>query len=163
MITPTLEQDIERGIEIRAQMEELKTELKLIEERIQLAAEQGQQVPLKETDREGKKFIGRGRSSIVPVIFESDLLIGSFAPDSPVHKALTKIAGDKLKLFFKAVNKYERVQEDGREFRRVARATLEPDAFAQFIKAATAVKKGGIAKSRVYVAWKESEPIEATA
>ncbi len=160
---PTLEQDIERGIEIRAQIKELEAELKLIEERIQIVAEQGHQVPLKEEDREGKKFVARGKSTIVPVIFESDLLIASFLPDSAVHKALAKIAGDKLKLFFKPVNKYERVQEDGREFRRVARANLEPDPFAQFIKAATALKKGGIPKSRVFVGWKESEPIEATA
>lgn len=158
---PTLEEDIERGLQIRAQIKELEAELKIIEERIQLVAEQGQQVPLKDEDREGKKFVARGRSAIVPVIFESDLLIASFLPDSDTHKALAKIAGDKLPLFFKPVNKYERVQDDGRDFRRVARTNLEPDAFAQFIKAATAMKKGGIPKSRVFVGWKESEPIAA--
>jgi hypothetical protein len=163
MNTPTLEQDIERGLQIQAQIKELQAELKEIEARVQAVAEQGRQVPLKEQDREGKKFPAAGRSSIVPVIFESDLIIGSFAPDSPVHEKLKKIAGDKLKLFFKPVNKFERVQEDGREFRRLARNTFEPDPFAQFIKAATAVKKGGIAKSRVYVAWKEAEPVQASA
>jgi hypothetical protein len=161
MNTPTLEEDIERGLQIQAQIKELQAELKEIETRVQAVAEQGRQVPLKEQDREGKKFPASGRSAIVPVIFESDLIIGSFAPDSPAHKELAKIAGDKLKLFFKSVNKFERVQDDGREFRRLARATFEPDPFAQFIKAATAVKKGGIAKSRVYVAWKEAEPVQA--
>lgn len=162
MITPTLEEDIERGLQIRAQIAELEAELKQIEARVQAVAEQGRQVPLKEQDREGKKFPATGRSAIVPVIFESDLIIGSFAPDSPVHKKLAQIAGDKLKLFFKPVNKFERVQTDGREFRRLARTTFEPDPFAQFIRAATAIKKGGIAKSRVYVAWKEAEPVQST-
>jgi hypothetical protein len=157
---PTLEEDIERGFQIRVQISELQAELKQIEERIQLVAEQGKQVPLKDEDREGKKFVGRGKSATVPVIFESDLLIASFLPESEVHKALAKIAGDKLKLFFKPVHKFERVQEDGRDFRRIARANLEPDDFAQFIRTATAVKKGGIPKSRVFVAWKEAEPIK---
>lgn len=157
---PTLEEDIERGIQIRAEIEKLTAELKLVEARIQAVAEQGTHVPLKEEDREGKKFIGRGRSAIVPVIFESDLLIASFLPNSPVHTELEEIAGDKLKLFFRDVRKFERVQEDGRDFRREARKAFKPDQFARFIRASLSLKKGGIPKSRVVVAWKESEPLK---
>jgi len=158
---PTIEQDIERGLAIQEEIKALQAELKQIEARIQAVAEQGTQVPLKEADREGKKYPATGTKNIVPVIFESDLIIASFEPDSPTHHRLAEIAGKKLNLFFREVRRFERVQDDGREFRRKARATFEPDPFAQFVQAATAVKKGGIAKSRVYVAWKEAEPITA--
>jgi hypothetical protein len=158
MSTPTLEQDIARGLEIRRQIELLQTELKAIEARIQAIAEIGKQEPLKEADREGKKFVARGAGTILPVIFESDLLIASFKPDSDTHRTLEEIAGDKLGQFFRDVRKFERVQDDGRLFRRAARATFEPDTYAAFIRGCLDVKKDGIPKSRVVVAWKESEP-----
>lgn len=158
MKTPSLEEDIARGLQIGREMERLKAELKGIEARIQAFAEIGQHEPLKEEDREGKKFVARGGGVILPVIFESDLLVASFKPDSETHKQLVEIAGPQLPVFFKPVNKFERVQEDGREFRRTARRTFEPDTFARFIRACLDIKKDGIPKSRIVVGWKESEP-----
>lgn len=157
MSTPTLEQDIARGLEIRRQIELLQTELKAIEGRIQALAEIGKQEPLKEADREGKKFNARGAGRIVPVIFESDLLIASFKPDSDTHKRLLEIAGDKLPDFFADVRKFERRQDDGRAFRRSARAAFDPDTCAAFLRGCLDIKKDGIPKSRVIVAWKEAE------
>lgn len=157
ILTP-LQADIARGIEIQAEIKKLQAELKAIEARVQAHAETGLHVPLKEEDREGKKFVARGGGYIVPVIFESDLLKASFKPDSETHKALAGIAGDRLKDFFAEVHKFERVQEDGRLFRRAARAAFEPDTYAAFIRACLDVKKDGIPKSRVVVAWKEAEP-----
>jgi hypothetical protein len=157
-MTPTLEQDIARGLEIRAEIERLSSELKAIEARIQAIAEIGKQEALKEADREGKKFVARGADQCVPVIFESDLLIASFKPDSDTHRTLAEIAGDKLASFFADVRKFERRQADGRAFRRQARAAFEPDTYAAFIRGCLDVKKDGIPKSRVVVAWKEAHP-----
>lgn len=152
----SLAQDIARGLEIRRQIELLKTELKAVESRIQAIAETGKQEPLKETDREGKKFNATGAGKIVPVIFESDLLIASFKPDSETHKRLLEIAGDKLPDFFADVRKFERRQDDGRAFRRSARAAFDPDTYAAFIRGCLDVKKDGIPKSRVVIAWNEA-------
>lgn len=157
ILTP-LQADIARGIEIQAEIKKLQAELKLIEARIQSHAETGLHEPLKEEDREGKKFVARGGGYIVPVIFESDILIASFKPDSDTHQRLAEIAGDKLGDFFADVRKFERRQEDGRAFRRAARAAFDPDTFAAFIRGCLDVKKDGIPKSRVVVAWKEAEP-----
>lgn len=155
MDTPTLDQDIARGIEIRQEIESLNRELKTIETRIRSYAEAGPQLPLKDEDREGKKYLARGAGKILPVIFESDLLIASFPADSEAHKTLTGIAGHHLPKLFKEVHKYERVQDDGQKFRRTARQLLEPDQFAEFIRACLDVKKDGIPKSRIVVGWKE--------
>ena len=153
-----LEQDIARGLEIRRQIELLTLELKAIESRIQALAEIGKHEPLQDADREGKKFNARGAGQIVPVIFESDLLIASFKPDSDTHKRLLEIAGDKLPDFFADVRKFERRQDDGRAFRRSARAAFGPDLCAAFLRGCLDIKKDGIPKSRVIVAWKEAEP-----
>ena len=95
---------------------------------------------------------------ILPVIFESDLLIASFKPDSDTHKKLVDIAGETLPDFFADTRVFKRVQEDGREFRREARKAFAPDTYAEFVRACLDLKKGGIPKSRVVVGWKETEP-----
>ncbi|MCW1883978.1 hypothetical protein OKA04_04510 [Luteolibacter flavescens] len=158
MNTPSIAEDIARGTWIQEEIARLTEELKLINARIQAVAESSQHEPLKEQDREGKKWVARGAGRSLPVIFESDLLIASFKPNSDTHSKLVTIAGEKLGLFFKPVNKFERVQSDGREFRRDARNAFAPDEYAAFIKACLDIKKGGIPKSRIVVAWKEAEP-----
>ena len=70
--------DIERGAFLTARIKADKAELKEIEKRLEAAGLNAPHVPLKDKDREGKQAILRGGGNSVPVIFESDLLIGSF-------------------------------------------------------------------------------------
>lgn len=152
--------DIERGKEIKAEIAKLTVELKQINARLQAAAEKAEHQPLADKDREGKQAILSSRLRTLPVIFEADLLIASFKPDSLKHTELAALLGDKLPLFFKDTRVFERIQEDGQKFRKFARETLHPDVFARLIKACLDIKKDGIPKSRVVVDWDSAKPIE---
>lgn len=156
--------DIARGLEIKAQIAALEAELKAIESRLEAAALDGDQIPLRDADREGKQFLARGKDKIVPIRFESDLIAGSFQPDSQMHIAVITALGDdhkdKLPQFFKDTRTFERVPKDGRKFRQLAREILDSRTFALLIQAATQRNKDGIAKSRTVIAWDDAKPVE---
>lgn len=151
--------DIERGIEIKAEIAKLTEELKAIESRLQAAGAEGDQIPLQDANREGKQYLARSSKRIVPVRFESDLIAASFDPDSKMHKEAAAITGDLLPRFFKQSPKFARVPEDGEDFRSLAREILQPDQFAELIRAVTMRDKKGIAKSRIVVGWKDAKTI----
>jgi hypothetical protein len=162
MTPQQIAEDIERGKEIKAEIVKLTAELKQINARLQAAAEKAEHQPLSDKDREGKQAILSSSLRTLPVIFEADLLIASFKPDSQKHTELVALLGDKLLLFFKDTRVFERIQEDGQKFRKFARETLPPDVFASLIKACLDVKKDGIPKSRVVIDWDSTKPIEPT-
>lgn len=155
--------DIARGKEIVEEIKRLETELKAIESRLEQAGLTGDQVPLQDKDREGKQFLARGEKIIVPVRFESDLIAGSFDPESVMHKAVLVALGeqhkDKLSLFFKDKRTFARVPKDGQAFRKIARKNLDPDTVAKLIHAVTQRDKEGIAKSKTVIAWDDAKPI----
>jgi hypothetical protein len=155
--------DIERGKEIKAEIAKLTAELKLINARLQAAGEASEHVPLADADREGKQAILRGTRHSLPVIFESDLLIASFKPDSLKHTEIKAILGENLPKFFRDTRVFERIQEDGKAFRKFARENLPADTFAKLVQACTDRKKDGIAKSRVVVDWDAAKPLETVA
>ena len=155
--------DIARGLEIRAEMARLKIELDAIESRLDAAGLECHQIPLQEADREGKQYLARGRDKVIPVRFESDQIVGSFQPDSIMHKSVAAIAGDHLAKFFKDVRKFERVPKDGNEFRKLARKLFEPDAYAKLISACTSRGKDGIPKSKTVIGWDDAKPIDQVA
>ncbi len=159
MTDPQIAIDIERGKEIKAEILKLQTELKQISARLQLAAESAEHQPLTDADREGRQAILRSGSRTLPVIFEADLLIASFKPDSAKHTELDALLGEKLTLFFKDTRVFERIQDDGQKFRKFARETLPAETFAAVIKACLDIKKDGIPKSRVVVDWDGTKPI----
>lgn len=152
--------DIERGKEIKAEMVKLAAELKEINARLQAAGEATEHIPLADADREGKQAILRSSRHSLPIIFESDLLIASFKPDSPKHEEIQAILGDKLPKFFRDTRVFERIQDDGKSFRKFARENLPADTFAKLVQACTDRKKDGIAKSRVVVDWDAAKPLE---
>ena len=156
--------DIARGREIVAEIKKLKEELKAIEDRLEQAGLKGDQIPLQDADREGKQYLAQGEKFIVPIRFESDLIAGSFDPDSIMHKAVIAALGDehaaKMPLFFKDTRSFVRVPKDGQAFRKIARAQLDPDTFAKLISAVTQRDKKGIIKSKTVVAWDDEKPIE---
>lgn len=156
--------DIERGKAIKSQIAVLEVELKQIEARLKTAAEAGEHVPLQDANREGKQCLLRSPKLVLPVRFTADSIVGSFPFDGPMHQEILGIVGaEKLPLFFKEVHSFDRVPKDGEKFRKIGRASLEPDAFAALIRAATARDKDGIPKSTLQIAWDDARPPEEVA
>jgi hypothetical protein len=151
--------DVDRGMEIRDQMEKLKVELKDIEVRLQHAALHGEQVELNDADREGRQYLAAGSDRIVPVILTADLIISEFRRDSDRHTEIVdaiKNATGVLQ-FFKPVNKYENRFDSGKKFRLRATEVFGPDLAPAFITACVSRDKDGIAKSAIKVAWNETK------
>ena len=152
--------DIDRGLEIIAEVEKLQTELKDIEVRVKHAALHGEQVELKDADREGKQFLARGSDLTVPVILTADKLIGSFAEDSKPHTIiLHALGGDasrKLQNFYKRTVKFESLFDNGKKFRTKA-DELFGDRAPGFITACLARDRDGIPKSDIKIMWEETE------
>lgn len=156
--------DVERGIFLKAEIAKLQAELKAIESRLEQAGLQGEQIPLEESEREGRQYIAVGKEKIIPVRFESDQLIASIKPESDEHAAVVAILGDKFPLFFKDTRSFERKhKDDANKFRTFARKQLEPDTYAQLIAACVAKTKDGIPKSKTVIAWNEAKPLAALA
>lgn len=156
--------DIARGKQIVEEIKALEAELKAIESRLEQAGLAGDQVPLQDKDREGKQFLARGERFIVPVRFESDLIAGTFDPESVMHKAVLAALGEehaaKLPLFFKDKRTFTRIPKDGQAFRKLARKQLDPDTMARLISAVTQRDKDGIAKSKTVIAWDDAKTLD---
>lgn len=152
----SLATDIERGLEIRALMADLKSELSGIEDRIEAAALAGDQSDLVDPDREGKQFLAKGHAHQVPVIITADSIVGQFKDDSPMHVRLKEIAGDKLKEFFQKKTIWENLASSGKQFRAIANMLLEEKA-PEFISGALSRDKHGIPKSSIKVEWDRAE------
>jgi hypothetical protein len=152
--------DVERGIEIKRQLVVLTAELKAIEDRLEQAGLNGQQVPLQDKDREGRQFLARGRKLVIPVVFESDQIIGSFQPGSDLHTQIAELAGKHLAKFFKDTRVFKRVQKEGNDFRKEARKIFGTDAPA-FIAACLQRDKESIPKSRTVIAWDNARDADA--
>lgn len=160
MTPQQISQDIERGLKLRESIKAGQTELKAIEKRLEQAGLEGEQIPLREADREGRQFLARcpRLGLIVPVIFESDQIVASILPMTAIHDALETIAGVHFAKFWKPVSKLDRVQKDGHEYRQTARQILGPVS-APFIAASLQRDKSGIPKSRTIIAWENSAEI----
>jgi hypothetical protein len=161
-MTPTqISTDIERGLELRDSIKSAQAELKTIEKRLETAGLEGEQIPLQEADREGRQFLARSPKLglIVPVIFESDQVVASFAPLTDMHASLVAIGNGHFTEFFRETRKFERIQKDGQDFRKQARLLLAERAPA-FISAALQRDKAGIPKSRTLIAWDNAKPID---
>ena len=156
----SLRADIDRGLEITAEMEKLAAELKDIEVRVKNAALHGEQVELNDAEREGRQFIAAGTATTVPVILTSDMIIGEFGKNSARHLVLMEAVnndGGKVLEFFKPVNKFENRFDSGKKFRQHA-AEIFGAAAPMFVTACIARDKAGIPKSAIKVMWQETKP-----
>jgi len=153
----SIRNDVDRGLEIREQMDKLKIELKDIETRLQMAALRGEQVDLVDAERDGRQFLAKGSERVLPVILTADLLIGSFMANSETHRAVLNIAGFQFGTFYKSVHKFENRFADGKKFRAAAAELLGLDA-PRLITACVARDKDGIAKSAIKIMWEETNP-----
>lgn len=154
--------DIARGIEIKAQMEKLKTELKAIEARLEAAGLQGPHVPLEDKEREGKQAILTSPTHRIAVRLESDVLVGGFEMGSDTEKSVSSIITTvQFNALFKPVKRYERKEADGHKFRLKAKKAIADHAvYLQLIKALRSTDADGVAKSKTVIAWSEVEKIE---
>jgi len=146
--------DVDRGLEIRAQVEKLERELKDIETRLKMHGLQnpGLQVDLKDADRDGKQYLAPGTARVVPVVFTADIIIGEFSAAAPRARMIRDAAKGKLDDFFKSVNKFENRFTSGKIFRLRA-GELLAEAAPVFITTCLARDKQGIPKSQIKVEW----------
>lgn len=152
-MTPTqIAADVDRGLAIVDQLDALKTELKLIESRLQQAALEGATIPLEDDEREGRQFLARGSAATLPVIIESDQVVASFPPDSETCRDLVRLTLNRLPLLFREVRKFERVAKDGKAYRAALREHFGADAPA-ILAASLQRDKHGIPKSRIVIPW----------
>ncbi len=155
----TIEADVDRGLEIRAEILKLAAELKGIEERLEAAGLEGEQVPLEDKDREGRQWIAKGTKDQVAVIFTADSIVGMFAAGSVTHKAITAAAEGKTSQFFKLtwVNRFK----DGKDFRAHALEVLGEKA-PTLITACLSRDKQGVPRNKTVIAWNEPKPVLQT-
>lgn len=150
---------VDRGLELRAQIEQLKDELGLIEATLALAARQGEQVELTDPDREGRQFLARGTEAIVPVVLTADIIQATFADGGTAHAKVEAAAMGKIAEFYRATTSWKLLAKSGKAFRREAAALLGDHAPA-LITAAIARDKMGIPKSQIKVEWDRASEVK---
>lgn len=152
---------VDRGLEIRDEIARLEKELKGIAAKLQAAGYEankaGKVEDLKNADREGRRWMATGSKRIVPVIFTADCLVGSFTANSEVHKKIEAAAHGTIREFFKPVNKFENLFDDGLKFRNTAFDVIGAEHAPAFITACLARDKFGVPKSDVKIAWDKTE------
>lgn len=157
----SIKADVDRGLEIVAQMEALKEELKLIEGRLHKAGLNGTQVDLQDPEREGKQYLASGSEKIVPVVFTADAIVKSFLAGSAAHQLIAAAAGEHLADFYVEKRTLHSVFESGLLLRRRAAEVLGADAAPAFVTACLARDKHGIPKSAIKVEWDRAEAKES--
>jgi len=155
--------DIARGHELRNRIKSDTAELKLIEKRLESVALLAPHIPLQDAEREGKQTILSGAGLTLPVVFESDLLIGSFTHGSSLHDSITLLLNhepgqdSKKTLFgalFKSSHTYERRISDGHKFRLAAKCAVPTnEGFNGLMHLLKSRDKDGIVKSKTVIAW----------
>lgn len=160
----SIQADIERGIQIRAQRKKLDGELKDIEARLENFGLKHPEdhVELVDAEREGRRWLARGSEHIVPVIFTADKVVSSFKANSPQHiKIINALGGEAFKIgkFYRREVKFESVFDNGKKFRKEA-GEIFGDRAPLFITACVARDKNGIPKSDVKFLWDDAEKKE---
>jgi len=98
VITPSAAEVAEltdRVAEISAEIAKLTEEKKNMEARLEAfaLAHTERHEPLKDEKREGRRMLFAGARHTVPIVFSSDLIIGSFPANGKKHKELLECHG----------------------------------------------------------------------
>jgi hypothetical protein len=148
----TLRELVDRGIELRRQIKEQQAELKQIEQRLEALGLRGPQEELADPERDGRRFLARGSTCIIPVVFCADKLVASFKDGGNQHEKVAAAAGDRLADFYE-LNKVHKVRfETGKKFRAVATDLLGPKTGA-LVTACLQRDKFGVPKSDTKILW----------
>lgn len=148
---------VDRGLELREQIERMQKELKEIEGQLKEVGLKSEQEDLKDADREGKRWLAQGTRHVVPVIFTADKIVGQFQANGATHSQVKVLAGEDLRSFFKLQQVYNNQFESGKKFRQMAESVLGSKAPA-FITACLTRDKFGVPKSDIKVEWGEAGP-----
>jgi hypothetical protein len=164
-VSRTVKHLVDRGLELRAQIEPLLIELKAVDEALREEALKGEQVPLEDAERDGMQYLARGSKQIVPVVITADCVVDTFKHAGKTHDkireaveaivARTDPPGGTPRVFtefFRPVNTWERRDGDGKKFRHHAREFLG-DESAGFIDACLSRDKEGVPKNSLKVDW----------
>jgi len=145
---------VDLGLALRERIAALEKQLEEIESQLIVIARQGEQVPLKDEDREGRQFLAQGTEATIPIVFTADKIIGSFASGSAVNKRIYTALpeGKSLRLFYLPKTVWEMSAKNGKQFRASAEEELGAAA-PKFISACVARDKDGIPKSDIKVEW----------
>lgn len=177
IVLPTAEEVpalTDRLVVVNEEIAVLTDERKLIQARLEAYALTQQTEPLKDGNREGRRVPLAGHRYRLPVVFTSDLLIGSFKDGSPKHNELRRIlsgeivptaadmraADEKLALFFDPPATWEGRYDDGMKFRAAAAEHLSEEIAPKFIAACTATDKHGIKKSKTVFDFVHAERLD---
>ena len=173
MTNEKISADIQRGEFLKNRIAQDTKELKAIESRLEAAGLAGPHIDLEDNEREGKQRLLEAGGRILPVRFESDILIGSFAHNSNVHQNIKLLLDNEpvenkndntlFDQLFKEVRTYDRRQEDGKKFRHLAKQIIPTEdgfhALIHLLKSRD--KKTGIIKSKTVIAWDKLTPAPA--
>ncbi len=143
---------VDRGLEIRAEMKQLKAALEDIEAKLEQIGLSGVQEDLVDADRDGKRFLAEGTSKIISVVFTADKIIGSFKAKSATHTEILAASNGRLGNFYLPETKFEARFDSGKKFRIEAKNILGEKA-GEFISACLARDKFGVPKSDVKIEW----------
>jgi hypothetical protein len=151
---------VDRGLQLRQEIKHLQKQLKDIEDRLEALAlaRPNEHVPLKDPERDGRRWLACGASEVVPVVFCADRLVKSFQFDTPMHRQVLSAAEGQLTKFYGLKQVYEVLIDDGKRFRKQADELLGPAA-PKFVAACLARDKHGVPKSDIKVTWDDAEEI----
>ena len=144
--------DVDRGLQIRAELQRLEDELAEIETRLKKAGLAGEHVDLVDDELEGKQWIAQGTTAAVPVIFTSDLLMKTFGHETIMHGRIAAVAGERLTEFYKPVTTWKTLCDSPKLFRRNAAAILG-DKAPEFVSACVVRDKFGVPRSQIKIDW----------
>lgn len=161
----------DRVAEINAEIQKLTAEKKGIEARLEAyaLAHPEHHEPLKDEKREGRRMLLSGARHKLPIVFASDLIIGSFRDGSEKHKELLALLCEEmseseaprvLKKFFEPPSKWENLFDNGVKFRAACGERLPKSIAAKFITACTQADKSGIKKSTISFDYKQAAPAD---
>jgi hypothetical protein len=162
----------DRVAEINAEIGKLAAEKKGIEARLEAYALSRPELheSLKDEKREGRRVMLSGTRHRLPVIFSSDLIIGSFRDGSEKHKELLALlceemseseAPKALKKFFSPPDKWENLFDNGVKFRAACGERLPKSIAAKFVTLCTQVSKDGVKKNTTSFDYKQAAPADS--
>ncbi len=157
-MTTSIKTLVDRGLELRATLNTLKRELDAIERQLADTGLHADHVPLKNPEREGRRFLARGTRHVVPIIFTADKLMKTFPHESSLHTRVVTAANGHLGDFFDFTQVWANRFDDGHRFRARAREVLRKGA-PEFVAACLARDKHGIPKNDTKIAWDLAEKI----
>jgi len=162
----------DRVAEINAEIQKLTAEKKGIEARLEAYALEHPELhePLKDGKREGRRLMLTGARHSLPIVFSSDLIIGSFRDNGEKHKELLNLLCDEysedeapkvLKKFFEPPSKWENRFDNGVKFRAACGDRLPKSIAARFITLCTQTSKDGVKKSNTAFDYKQAAPADS--